>query len=74
MREIRRPTGATNALVLQTKLIPPRSLNNLVARDSLWARLDAGLNRKLTLLSAPAGSGKTTLVSQWLATRGEPAA
>ena len=74
MHEIRRPTGAANALVLQTKLIPPRSPNNLVARDSLWARLDAGLDRKLTLLSAPAGSGKTTLVSQWLATRGEPVA
>ena len=74
MPEIRRPTKSNNDLFLRTKLIPPRSHENLVARDSLWARLDAGLNGKLTLISAPAGSGKTTLVSQWLASRSEPAA
>jgi LuxR family maltose regulon positive regulatory protein len=37
-----------------------------VSRDSLLARLDEGLAHKLTLISAPAGFGKTTLVSQWL--------
>lgn len=74
MHEIRRLSGATNDLFLRTKLMPPRSHPNLVARDTLWSRLDAGLNGKLTLLSAPAGAGKTTLVSQWLATRSEPTA
>ena len=74
MHEIRRPTGATNELFLRTKLMPPRSHHSLIARDTLWARLDAGLNGKLTLISAPAGSGKTTLVSQWLATRRETTA
>ncbi|MFN8598479.1 MAG: hypothetical protein U0559_20125 [Anaerolineae bacterium] len=36
-------------------------------RPNLLARLDAGLDRKLTLVSAPPGAGKTTLVSEWLA-------
>jgi hypothetical protein len=38
----------------------------LVRRPRLIERLNAGLRRKLTLVSAPAGSGKTTLVSSWL--------
>jgi len=42
-----------------------------VTRGSLLARLDEGLAHKLTLLSAPAGFGKTTLVSEWIASRGE---
>jgi LuxR family maltose regulon positive regulatory protein len=55
--------------LLRTKLAPPRLRAALVARDSLLARLDAGLERQLTLLSAPAGFGKTTLVSAWMAAR-----
>jgi LuxR family maltose regulon positive regulatory protein len=43
-----------------------------VPREPLLAWLDEGLEHKLTLLSAPAGSGKTTLVSEWIATRSEP--
>src|SRR2546423_5968810 len=38
-------------------------------RESLLARLDDALGRKLTLLSAPAGFGKTTLVNEWIASR-----
>lgn len=38
----------------------------LVARERLLARLDAASACKLTLLSAPAGFGKTTLLSQWI--------
>lgn len=60
----------TSAL-LSTKLTPPRLRAALVTRPSLLARLDEGLDHKLTLLSAPAGFGKTTLVSEWLATRRE---
>ena len=74
MREIRRPTGITSNLFLRTKLIRPRNHTNLVARETLRSRLEVGLDKKLTLVSAPAGSGKTTLVSQWLATRNEPTA
>lgn len=43
---------------------PPRP--DLVPRPRLLARLNAGLQRKLTLISAPAGFGKTTLVSEWI--------
>ncbi|HEY0736915.1 MAG TPA: LuxR C-terminal-related transcriptional regulator [Herpetosiphonaceae bacterium] len=39
----------------------------MVLRSPLIARLNEGLHRKLTLISAPAGFGKTTLVSTWLA-------
>lgn len=57
--------------LLSTKLTPPRLSSSLVSREQLLARLDQGLEHKLTLLSAPAGFGKTTLVSEWIATRGE---
>ena len=53
--------------LLQTKLYIPRSRPELVPRPRLLERLDAGLHRKLTLVSAPAGFGKTTLVSEWVA-------
>jgi LuxR family transcriptional regulator, maltose regulon positive regulatory protein len=52
--------------LLSTKLAPPRLRTALVPRPALLARLDEGLDHKLTLISAPAGFGKTTLVSQWL--------
>ncbi len=51
--------------VLVTKLFIPRTRAELVPRPSLIERLNDGLDRKLTLLSAPAGFGKTTLVSHW---------
>jgi LuxR family maltose regulon positive regulatory protein len=46
--------------------IPPSRLR-LVSRRRLLQVLDAGLHRKLTLLSAPAGYGKSTLLSEWAA-------
>ena len=50
---------------LRTKLyLPPRRLT-LVARPRLLALLTDGLTRPLTLVSAPAGFGKTTLISEW---------
>lgn len=63
LQQIRQPKTET---LLSTKLTVPRLRAPLVMRPSLLARLDEGLDRKLTLVSAPAGSGKTTLVSQWL--------
>ena len=53
--------------LVQTKLVPPQLRPQLVARAALLGRLDAGLSCKLTLVSAPAGFGKTTLARQWIA-------
>ncbi len=69
---VRRVAPALTPL-LASKLHPPRLLGALVARERLLDRLDEGLSRKLTLLSAPAGFGKTTAVRQWIAERLEPA-
>jgi LuxR family maltose regulon positive regulatory protein len=52
--------------LLATKLYIPPVRPELVSRPRLIERLNAGLNRKLTLISAPAGFGKTTLVSEWV--------
>jgi hypothetical protein len=56
------------APLLGTKLYIPVLQPQLVPRPRLLARLTAGLAQPLTLLSAPAGFGKTTLVSAWHAT------
>jgi LuxR family maltose regulon positive regulatory protein len=52
--------------LLQTKLDIPPIRPELVSRPRLIEQLNAGLVRKLTLISAPAGFGKTTLVSEWV--------
>jgi LuxR family maltose regulon positive regulatory protein len=54
-------------LLLETKLYVPRSRRGLVPRPRLSERLDHGTASKLTLVSAPAGFGKTTLLTEWLA-------
>ena len=60
-----------NLPVLTTKLsIPPHRLD-VIARPRLTERLDTALSGKLTLVSAPPGSGKTTLVTEWLQATGE---
>lgn len=62
------PGGAGSALsILETKLHVPRSHSGLVPRPRLIERLRQGTERKLTLVLAPAGFGKTTLVAGWLA-------
>jgi LuxR family maltose regulon positive regulatory protein len=57
--------------VLATKLFPPTPRAELVARPGLAAQLDSTLHRghRLTLISAPAGFGKSTLLSDWAARR-----
>ncbi len=62
--------------ILATKLYIPPSSQNYVLRQRLVDRLNQGLDRKLTLVSAPAGFGKTALVSEWAKCCGhnEPAA
>lgn len=52
--------------LLETKLFAPKLRVSLVSRPRLIERLDRGVERKLTLISAPAGFGKTTLLSEWL--------
>ncbi|MGB3700220.1 MAG: LuxR C-terminal-related transcriptional regulator [Anaerolineales bacterium] len=52
--------------LLTTKLFIPPTRPNLVPRPRLIKRLNQGLHRKLALISAPAGFGKTTLVTDWL--------
>ncbi len=52
-------------LVLSGRLAPPRLPKALVEREHLLATLDGALATPLTLLSAPAGFGKTTLLSAW---------
>ena len=53
--------------LLETKLYVPKWRLGLVPRPRLIERLDRGTERKLTLVLAPAGFGKTTLLSEWLA-------
>ncbi len=52
--------------LLQTKIHLPLLRSSLVPRPRLIARLNTGLGGRLTLISAPAGYGKTTLVTEWL--------
>src|SRR5581483_9344408 len=47
---------------------------NVVSRPRLLERLNEGLHRKLTLIAAPAGFGKTTLVSEWVEKIARPTA
>jgi LuxR family maltose regulon positive regulatory protein len=55
------------SLLLETKLYVPRLRRGLVARPRLGERLSRGVESKLTLISAPPGFGKTTLLAEWLA-------
>jgi len=52
--------------LLETKLYIPRLRRGVVARPRLIRRLAGGAESKLTLISAPAGFGKTTLLAEWL--------
>ena len=51
--------------LIQTKLTPPRRPRRLVSRRALVDRLGTDLERKLTLVVAPAGFGKSTLLAEW---------
>jgi len=52
--------------MLVTKLYIPSTSVNLVHRSDLFEKLNKGLDKKLIYISAPAGFGKTTLISDWI--------
>jgi LuxR family maltose regulon positive regulatory protein len=66
--------GFMVAQLLATKLYIPPHRPSMVSRPRLIERMNEGMLRKLTLISAPAGFGKTTLVSEWISTCGKPVA
>ena len=55
-----------SAPILLTKLFIPANRPELVSRSHLVDQLNNGLHRKITIISAPAGFGKTTVVTNWL--------
>src|ERR671916_1075538 len=59
----------TTESLVYTKLRPSQARPELVARPRLTAKLEREPSRKLTLISAPAGFGKTTLLVEWLRER-----
>jgi len=60
--------------ILKTKFYIPKQRDRAVLRPHLISKLDNGLQGKLTLISAPAGFGKTTLANEWLASCKQQAA
>jgi len=60
--------------LLATKLHAPRPRTDLVPRPHLVERLQQGMTHPLTLVSAPTGFGKTTVLAQWFIESGLPVA
>jgi LuxR family maltose regulon positive regulatory protein len=58
-------TATEQGMLLSSRLAPPHLPNALVERERLLTALDEALSTSLTLLSASAGWGKTTLLSAW---------
>ncbi len=56
--------------ILAAKLYIPPPRPKIVRRPRLIEKLNDGLHRKLTLISALAGFGKTTLISEWVQAMG----
>jgi ATP/maltotriose-dependent transcriptional regulator MalT len=63
---------ATPAFFLRTKLLPPRPTPALLQRPRLMERLSSNLAHPVTLVAANAGSGKTTLVADFVRTHARP--
>jgi LuxR family maltose regulon positive regulatory protein len=59
-------SGSTAPIVVNTKLRAPLLRSEQLPRPRLLELLETGIERRITLVSAPAGYGKTTLLSQWL--------
>jgi LuxR family maltose regulon positive regulatory protein len=69
MQNVAGSASAATPPFVRTKLTPPEPLPDLLRRPRLAERLGAAVRRRLTLISAPAGYGKTTLLVEWLAER-----
>lgn len=54
-----------NEFILQTKLHRPQVTADLICRERLHQKMDAGLEMPVSLVSAPAGYGKSMLLSHW---------
>jgi LuxR family maltose regulon positive regulatory protein len=63
-----------SALLLKTKLFIPSLVTDLVPRPNLLAQMDVGLDKRLSLVAAPAGFGKTTFISSWVRSIEHPVA
>jgi LuxR family maltose regulon positive regulatory protein len=64
--------ATTHAFFLRTKLLPPRPTPALLQRPRLMERLASNLAHPVTLVAANAGSGKTTLVADFVRTHARP--
>ncbi len=64
-------TGPLSTLI-RTKLYRPRSGSDVIPRTRLIERLNAALGGEITMVCAPAGFGKTTLLAQWVQTIDRP--
>jgi ATP/maltotriose-dependent transcriptional regulator MalT/DNA-binding SARP family transcriptional activator len=64
--------GAPGTFFLRTKLLPPRPAPEMLSRARLIERLHANLKLPVTLVTANAGSGKTTLVADFLRQQAQP--
>ena len=68
----RRSDQATGMPVLAGKLDPPSMPGRVVERPRLFKLLDVGVERPVTLVAAPAGSGKTLLLTSWMSASSLP--
>ena len=64
-------TGSVSVPLIRTKITIPPLRPQMVVRKRLFGLLDDGIKQPLTLISAPAGSGKTSLITSWLHEHGE---
>ena len=60
------PETTSSYTIIRTKLFRPEVVSDLVPRPRLFKKLDMGSKCSLTLVSAPAGYGKSVLVSSWV--------
>ena len=74
MQESMLESDTGQSRLLATKFFVPASPHALVQRQRLHTLLDESLHCTVTLLSAPAGFGKTTLLTSWLAANDTPGA
>ena len=68
----RRSDAATGMPLLASKLVAPSMPGRVVERPRLFELLDAGVERPVTLVAAPAGSGKTMLLTSWMSAVSPP--